>query len=267
MRRRPGKQLAVRTFSGGDRAALRRIGDTIRGGKAAALPKSITMRKFTAPDGGSSALVPVLKGWSYTGGGGIVEGSGPQGAFVFGYPFAAAVPGTYAASYQRLVAAYPSSAADGLSRVLPAELRRLNLALSAVSALKPFPGAGEILSAPFTGTFASANFAGTGGRPGKGVFLYGYAPPDENGTYLNYTSFVVVTKGTDPRIAAALLRAWGSWDPSADQQRRIASTTNTILTTQVAGGGIDPKVFDEAAAKWDAYIRGPVKDNTTTTSS
>jgi hypothetical protein len=254
VRKAAGKTLAVRTFSGGDRARLRRIGDTIRGGKRAALPASIPMKRFTAPHGGSTALVPDLEGWVFDGGSGVVEGIGPQGSFVFGYPFAMALPGTLAAGGFP-AAPFPANVGDGLGRVVPIELRRLRLDVSAISGIAPFPGAELISAAPFTSTFASGRYAQRAGPGGEGVFFYGFAPPDETGAYLNYLSYAIVKKGTDPRVGAALIRAWGSWNPAGDQSRRISATINTILTTQVAGGGIDPKVFDEAARKWDAYIR------------
>ena len=64
-----------------------------------------------------------------------------------------------------------------------------------------------------------------------------------------------VNQGSDPRIGAAILRTWATWDPSRDQARRLNQALNSILTTNVGGGPIDQDVFDEAAEKWDEYFR------------
>lgn len=95
------------------------------------------------------------------------------------------------------------------------------------------------------------------GHTAQGVFLYGAGTFDTgvDGAYANYLSYAAVNDGTDPRIGAALLRTWATWDPSRDQARRLNEALNSILTTNVGGGPIDQDVFDEAAAKWDEYFR------------
>ncbi|MDQ6807358.1 MAG: hypothetical protein M3065_20945, partial [Actinomycetota bacterium] len=264
-----GRNIQVASLSGSAGAAreavgksglalLQRIADSVRGGQLAQLPRPIPMKLFTAPDGGSSALVPDLPGWAYNGGSGIIEGTGPQGGFVFGFPFYAAEPNSPGTS-SFVTAPFPSSAEVGLQTVVPLELRRLNLAFTNVAVRSRFDGSQSLLGPHWRSDFMSATFSGTNGAPGQGVFLYGAGLFDTgvNGTYANYLSYALVRRGTDPRIGAALLRAWGTWNPTANQQQRLHDTINTILTTNVAGGAIDPQVFDEAAAKWDAYFRGP----------
>ena len=63
-----------------------------------ALPASIPLRPFTAPDGSATASVPDLPGWTFNGGSGVIEGSGPEGSFAFGVPFFGAIPGSFAAN-------------------------------------------------------------------------------------------------------------------------------------------------------------------------
>lgn len=265
--RRQGKNLAIFSMaSAGARAAslsgrlapLRRIADTVRGGRLARLPQPIRMRTFTAPDGGSSALVPDLPGWSFNGGSGIIEGTGPQGAFAFGFPFYAAVPGSPGTS-SFVTAPFPSSAEVGLQTVVPAEFHRVGLAMSNVAVRSRFDGSQSLLGPNWRSDFMTATFRGTNGTPASGVFLYGAGLFDtgSDGTYANYLSYALVRRGTDPRIGAALLRSWTSWNPTRNQQQRLHDAIGTILTTNVGGGAIDPQVFDEAAAKWDAYFRGP----------
>lgn len=254
----PAHSSARAAIAASGLATLRKIADTARGGRLASLPQPIRMRLFTAPDGGSTALVPDLPGWSFNGGSGVVEGTGPQGAFVFGFPFYAAVPGSPGSS-SFVVAPFPSTAEVGLQTVVPLELHRIGLAFGNVAIRSRFDGSQSLLGSQWRSDFMSATFRGTNGTPGSGVFLYGAGLFDtgEDGVYANYLSFALVRRGTDPRIAGALLRSWASWNPTRNQQQRLHDTINTILTTNVAGGGIDPQVFDEAAAKWDVYFRGP----------
>jgi hypothetical protein len=208
--------------NGSQLALLRRIANSARGGRVAALPGSIPLRPFTAADGSATAQVPDLPGWNYDGGSGVIEGTGPQGAFAFGVPFYAAVPGTFAASSNSFPSApFPATAAEGLTTLVPQFFARSGI-----------PG----VTLQVTGQF-----------PGSEQFL---------GAYANYLSYAAVNTGTDPRIGAALLHTWATWDPSRDQQRRLNEALNSVLTTNVGGGPIDQDVFDEAAAKWDEYFRG-----------
>ena len=239
----------------GQLALLRRIANTARGGRAAALPGSIPLRPFTAPDGSATASVPDLPGWTYNGGSGVIEGSGPEGSFAFGVPFFGAVPGSFAAN-SFPVAPFPATAGEGLTNLVPQFFARSGLPGIGIQVTGQFPGSEQILGAGYVSGFLTAAVT-AGGRTASGVFLYGAGTFDTgvDGAYANYLSYAAVNTGTDPRIGAALLRTWATWDPSRDQQRRLNQALNSILTTNVGGGPIDQDVFDEAAAKWSEYFR------------
>ena len=239
----------------GQLALLRRIANTARGGRVAALPGSIPLRPFTAPDGSATASVPDLPGWTYNGGSGVIEGSGPEGSFAFGVPFFGAVPGSFAAN-SFPVAPFPATAGEGLTNLVPQFFARSGLPGIGIQVTGQFPGSEQILGAGYVSGFLTAAVT-AGGRTASGVFLYGAGTFDTgvDGAYANYLSYAAVNTGTDPRIGAALLRTWATWDPSRDQQRRLNQALNSILTTNVGGGPIDQDVFDEAAAKWSEYFR------------
>jgi hypothetical protein len=239
----------------GQLALLRRIANTARGGRTAALPGSIPLRPFTAPDGSATASVPDLPGWTYNGGSGVIEGSGPEGSFAFGVPFFGAVPGSFAAN-SFPVAPFPATAGEGLTNLVPQFFARSGLPGIGIQVTGQFPGSEQILGAGYVSGFLTAAVT-KGGQTASGVFLYGAGTFDTgvDGAYANYLSYAAVNQGTDPRIGAALLRTWATWDPSRDQQRRLNQALNSILTTNVGGGPIDQDVFDEAAAKWSEYFR------------
>ncbi len=239
----------------GQLALLRRIANSARGGRAAALPGSIPLRPFTAPDGSATASVPDLPGWTYNGGSGVIEGSGPEGSFAFGVPFFGAVPGSFAAN-SFPVAPFPATAGEGLTNLVPQFFARSGLPGIGIQVTGQFPGSEQILGPGYVSGFLTAAVTAAGGTA-SGVFLYGAGTFDTgvDGAYANYLSYAAVNTGTDPRIGAALLRTWATWDPSRDQQRRINQALNSILTTNVGGGPIDQDVFDEAAAKWSEYFR------------
>ena len=239
----------------GQLALLRRIANSARGGRTAALPGSIPLRPFTAPDGSATASVPDLPGWNYNGGSGVIEGSGPEGSFAFGVPFFGAIPGSFAAN-SFPVAPFPATAGEGLTNLVPQFFARSGLPGIGIQVTGQFPGSEQILGAGYVSGFLTAAVT-AGGRTASGVFLYGAGTFDTgvDGAYANYLSYAAVNTGTDPRIGAALLRTWATWDPSRDQQRRLNQALNSILTTNVGGGPIDQDVFDEAAAKWSEYFR------------
>jgi hypothetical protein len=239
----------------GQLALLRRIANTARGGRAAQLPGSIALRPFTAPDGSATASVPDIPGWTYNGGSGVIEGSGPQGSFAFGVPFFGAVPGSFA-STSFPTAPFPATPGEGLTNLVPQFLARSGLPGIGIQVTGQFPGSEQILGAGYVSGFLTATVTAQG-RTASGVFLYGAGLFDTgvDGAYANYLSYAAVNQGADPRIGAALLRTWASWDPSRDQQRRLNQALQSILTTNVGGGPIDQDVFDEAAAKWSEYFR------------
>ena len=185
----------------------------------------------------------------------MIEGSGPEGSFAFGVPFFGAVPGSFAAN-SFPVAPFPATAGEGLTNLVPQFFARSGLPGIGIQVTGQFPGSEQILGAGYVSGFLTAAVT-AGGRTASGVFLYGAGTFDTgvDGAYANYLSYAAVNTGTDPRIGAALLRTWATWDPSRDQQRRLNQALNSILTTNVGGGPIDQDVFDEAAAKWSEYFR------------
>ena len=254
---RTSSRRAQASQSPGQLALLRRIAGSARGGRVAQLPNSIPLRSFTAPDGSATAQVPNLPGWTFNGGSGVIEGSGPEGSFAFGVPFFAAVPGTFAASSGSYpTAPFPATAGEGLSALVPQFFARSGLPGISIQVTGQFPGSEQILGGGYVSGFLTG-VATAGGRTASGVFLYGAGTFDTgvDGAYANYLSYAAVNQGTDPRIGAALLRTWATWDPSRDQQRRLNEALNSILTTNVGGGPIDDDVFDEANRKWSEYFR------------
>jgi hypothetical protein len=252
---RTSSRRAGASQSPGQLALLRRIAGTARGGRTAQLPASIALRSFTAPDGSATAQVPNLPGWTFNGGSGVIEGSGPEGSFAFGVPFFGAVPGSFAAG-SFPVAPFPATAGEGLSALLPQFLARSGIPGVNIQVTGQFPGSEQILGAGYVSGFLTAVVTAAG-QTASGVFLYGAGLFDTgvDGAYANYVSYAVVNQGADPRIGAALLRTWATWDPSRDQARRLNEALNSILTTNVGGGPIDQDVFDEAARKWSEYFR------------
>lgn len=254
---RTASSSAQTSQNAGQLALLRRIANTARGGRSAAIPGSIPLRQFTAADGSATAQVPDLPGWNYNGGSGVIEGTGPQGAFAFGVPFYAAVPGTFAASSNSFPSApFPATAAEGLTNLVPQFFARSGVPGIGIQVTGQFSGSDQFLGANYVSGFLTAAVTNAG-KTAAGVFLYGAGTFDTgvDGAYANYLSYAAVNTGTDPRIGAALLRTWATWDPSRDQARRLNAALNSILTTNVGGGPIDQDVFDEAAAKWDEYFR------------
>ena len=145
----------------GQLALLRRIANTARGGRAAALPGSIPLRPFTAPDGSATASVPDLPGWTYNGGSGVIEGSGPEGSFAFGVPFFGAVPGSFAAN-SFPVAPFPATAGEGLTNLVPQFFARSGLPGIGIQVTGQFPGSEQILGAGYVSGFLTAAVTAAG---------------------------------------------------------------------------------------------------------
>lgn len=247
---RPRATAAITTA---EIALLRQLVNTTTGGRPIVLGSGIPLRRFTAPDGSATAFVPDRAGWAYNGASGGIDGTNVnEGSFAFGIAVPVLTPGSFGSGTGQFIESPFVDAGTALRTVFPAFIARLGGNVAITSAT-PFPGSQQLLGANYnSGFFAvTLNF---NGAAFDGVFLIGTAPID--GQYwLMYYSFAIVRRGADPRIGPALLEAWASWNPGADQQRRVNQTLQTILTTQVAGGPIDQAVFDEAAAKWSAYIR------------
>jgi hypothetical protein len=248
-----GGPRATAALTTGEIAVLRRLVNSAAGGTPIALGSGIPLRRFTAADGSATAFVPDRPGWNYSGARGGIDGSNPnEGALAFGIAVPILTPGSFGSGTGQFVESPFVDAATAVRNVLPAWFARIGATVQ-VTGLTPFQGADQVLGANYNSGFFAATL-NVGGAPFDGVILMGTAPID--GQYwLMYYSLAIVRRGADARIGPALLESWASWNPSADQQRRRNETLNTILTTQVAGGPIDQAVFDEAAAKWSAYIR------------
>ena len=101
---------------------------------------------------------------------------------------------------------------------MPQFLARAGIPGVGIQVTGQFPGSEQFLGAGYVSGFLTAVVT-AGGRTASGVFLYGAGAFDTgvDGAYANYVSYAVVNQGADPRIGAALLRTWATWDPSRDQ--------------------------------------------------
>jgi hypothetical protein len=278
--RRSGAYLRIATYaSGGARKAsavaspqaraaitasqialLRQIAQTANGGRPIALGDDVRLKPFTAQDGSATAFVPDRPGWQFDGLRGVIEGANPnEGAFAFGVVFYVQTPATFILLRDPRFPQAPGflDAAGSLTTAVPEWLSTCCRAQMAnVQITGTMPGSEQFLGPGYSSGFFTATFT-LNGRAWQGVFLIGSNPTTGvDGTFYVYYSYVAVPVGTSPAIGAALLQTWASWNPSADQARRRNETLATILSTHFSGGPIDQAVFDEAAARWDAYIRG-----------
>ena len=239
---------------------LQRIAATARGGTPATLNPSLPLRRFVAPDGRSQALVPSGPGWQYQGGGGqIIAGNGRLGAISLGLPFFIQYPEAITKLPDYPVAPYTPDARVAVEQVFPSYFRIQGSDVRSIRFVRllagPLPSS---LGFPGTGSTVYGVIAlNIGGQAFQGLIFASVGRDDSIFGSYAYTSYLIVPAGGDPRVFNALLKTWQSWDPSADQRRRLAETYRTLASINYTGSGIDPKVFDEAAAKWSAYIRGP----------
>jgi len=241
-------------------ALLRQIAQTANGGRPIALGSGVRLKPFTAQDGSATAFVPDRPGWGFDGLRGVIEGSNPkEGAFAFGVVFYVQTPATFILLRDPRFPQAPGflDAAGSLTTAVPEWLSTCCRAqMTNVQITGTMPGSEQLLGPGYSSGFFTASFT-LNGRAWQGVFLIGSNPTTGiDGTFYVYYSYVAVPVGTSPAIGAALLQTWASWNPSADQARRRNETLATILSTHFSGGPIDQAVFDEAAARWDAYIRG-----------
>lgn len=242
-----------------DIATLQRVAGTATGGQAANLSPTLPTTQFVAPDGGSRAQVPAGGDWQYKGGGGqIIASSASLGAAIsLGLPFGVVTPPYPQVSYYPY-APYSPDPLRAAQEIIPDYLNRQGGKVTSLRVVADLaPGLAPTGLATGVGYYAFTMVAG--GIPGQGVMYVSVSNQGlDSGFWTVYFSFIVVKQGSDPRIFATLLKTWQSWDPSADQQRRIADTYRTLASIRPNGAGpIDDQVFSEAAAKWDLYIRGP----------
>lgn len=210
-----------------DVALLRRIVNSRRGGIVAPLQVTVPMRQFA--QGGASALVPNIPGWTFSGAvGGLDGGRLDHGTFALGIgiPMLGYVP-----SNQCITNVWPSLA-PGI----------------VVTGLAPIPGSAGSLGPSFESAFYSVRFTYQG-RTYQALFLSG------SNNSLFYYSYIAVAVGGPTGIGPALLDTWRTWDPTPALNQRLNQITQTLLTTPIPGNPIDPVVFDRTQAAWTEYIR------------
>jgi hypothetical protein len=215
------------------------------------------MRPFTAADGSATAFVPNIGNWTFNGRQGVIEGGNAnQGGFAFGVTFFVQDPGSPFANPGQPNFPY-TDAAGALVNVIPQWFRICcNTTLTNLRVIGTLVGQERFSLGPgyLSGMFSAA--FNLNGRPWQGIFHIGTnANTGIFGAWYVYYSYAALRVGEDPRIGAALLESWATWNPSADQNRRLNEALFNVLTTNVGGGPIDPAVFDAAAAKWSEYIR------------
>ncbi len=229
-RNRVGNQRArrVRALTPRDVAALRRIVGTARGGIVSPLPPAMPMRRFA--QGGASALVPALPGWTHNGFNGALAGGRP-GQALYGFGTPGFIP-FYIASGNAVFTEFPKNFGGGV----------------VVTDVAFIPGSAGVLGPGFDSAIYSFRFL-AGGIPHEGIILSG---TNDN---LFYHSYISVREGLPPGIGQALVGSWNSWDPSPAVTARLAQTLNTLRTTAVPGNPIDQRVFDRLHEAWREYIR------------
>ncbi len=256
--RAAARPQAHAALTGAQLAQLERIAGTARGGAAQTLSDSLPLKTFVAPDGRSRGLVPDGPGWQYSGGGGqLIAGNPRLGVVSLGLPFFIQYPDAIGGKYpQYPIANYTPDAAVAVEQVFPDYFRRQGSdvrSIRFVRVLARLPGA---LGFAGSGSSVYGVIAlNIGGKPFQGLIYASVGRDDSIFASYAYASYLIVPAGVSPRVFVALLKTWQSWDPSADQRVRLSQTLNTLASIDYGGGGIDPKVFDEAAAKWDDYIR------------
>lgn len=214
-----------------DIAALRRIGNSARGGVLSPFQISIPVRRFT--EGGATTLVPALPGWNSSGAGGALSGGrAGQGFFALGI---------YIPNVTR------ASARDAIIF----DWNRLNGVV--VRGIEIVPGSEQFLGS--AGAFDSGMFTvrfDLDGFTYDGIMSSGVFNP--GGRIDWYYSVVAVRTGQFPGLGPTLWnQTWGTWNASAAQANRFAQTIATIRTTPTVA--IDRRVFDRIQDAWVQYIR------------
>lgn len=253
---RPSRRVAAARTSAAvtipDILNLQRIVRSRRGGRSVPLNLTIPMRSFVAPDGGSSALVPNLPGWSFAGGGGVITAVHPrQGIASLGVPVAVSVPGFFGSPpISQFVR--PDVA---IAQVWPQYAQVYANAQVQVLSVSFIPGTegwlgGNGLSAMFAVRFL------LNGAPWQAMFVSGsFLVPDLSIGWYWYHSYIAVPENGPGGIGAALMDTWASWDNSGAAEARLRSALRTVLTTRVDGYPIDPDVFEKTNNAWSEYIR------------
>lgn len=236
-----------------DVLALQRIVASRRGGITLPLPVTIPMKQFVAPDGGSSALVPDLPGWSYSGGGGVISGANAnQGIVNLGIPVAVSIPGFFGDP--------PSSnfvnSAQAIASVWPQYALRFYGAQVQVVGISEVPGTRGWFGIGTDSALYAVSFKLNGASWQALMSSWSTTIPGLSIGWYWYHSYIAVRVDGPGGIGAALINTWSSWDNSGASQARLNDALNTLLSIRVTGYPIDPEVFQKAADDWDEYIRG-----------
>lgn len=217
-------------------AQLQRIAQSRQGGRVLPLPVRIPMRRYVAPDQGSSALVPNLPGWVYDGAGGAVSGGNTnQGAFGLGlfWPLPSLAP---VASDTAIFQGWPITS-NGAVQVLT---------------VARIPNTTGWLGPNYDSAMYAVRFR-LDGRNWQALMVSGSTVI--GGFFYWYQSYVGVPEGGPGGIAQALLNTWASWDNTPAANSRLNQALQTILSTPIPGNPIDPEVFDRSVEAFNEYIR------------
>jgi hypothetical protein len=242
---------SARAVTVADIARLQAFLRSRQGGIQVPLQVQIPMRRFVAPDGGSSALVPALPGWSYSGGGGIIQASNfTQGIASLGVPVVVSRPG-FGGSPPISEPRFPDAA---IAVVWPQYVNVVAGAQVQVVSVQQVPGTEGWLGPNFLSALYAVRF-NFNGRVWQALMLSGCFDMGSSIGWGWYHSYIAVPVGGPGGIGAALMDTWRTWDNSVASQQRLNQALQTILTTRVNGYPIDPDVFEKAAHDWDDYIR------------
>lgn len=232
LRGKKSKQArALSPLTLGDIALLRRIGNSARGGIVSPFQIDIPMQRFT--QGGATALVPNIPGWSYSGVGGAIDGSRPgQGFFSLGIYFP-----SQASSFdpgQTIVNDWP------------------RISGNTILGIQIIPGTGGILGSPFNSATYMVRMSSAG--VSYDAIMTSGVVSNPNGFGIDwYFSVIAVRTGAFPGLGNTLSQTWATWDASANRASRIASTIATIRSTPTVA--IDRDVFDRIQSAWVSFIR------------
>jgi hypothetical protein len=256
------RAIAARTarVSVADIATLSAIVNSHRGGLAVPLNVTLPTRRFTAPAvNGATATVLNRTGWQYGGTdtGYLYGGStADRAAFELGGVIWVNYPGSPSP-----LAGFPTfplvNSESALVNVMPAwKAIQLNEHI-VFDTVAPVAGTAGLLGPNYDSGMYLAHFT-INGVGYQGLFTIGTADYSPGLDWIMYFSYVAVSDASPGGIMPALMDTWTTWDNSAASNSRLAIALNNVLTTPpLAGGPIDPAVFQNAANDWDEYIRGP----------
>ncbi len=245
-----GYPLRPEAITAQDIAQINRVLNTRRGGITVPLQVTIPMVRRTAPDNGSSALVPNLPGWSFSGGGGVVAGGNAnQGLYSLGVPVVVGLPGFGAA-----VQSNPVGPDVAIVQVWPQYAAVTSGAQVQVLQVRELAGTAGWLGPNFLSAMYAVRFV-LNGRVWVSLMVSGVFDMGSSIGWGWYQSFIAVPEDGPGGIMPALLQTWASWDNSNASAARLAQAVSTLASIRVNGFPIDPKVFEKTANAWSEYIR------------